>query len=255
MFKLNSKKEVNQNLKKLKQKKEKILVIHYACESFYDLKNGKTPRINSIAIQNFSNRLTEIFSISKIAEIKGYNSKDIENHYDKLEKEILNEYFNYIKDKLKDHIFVHWNMKNGQYGFQALEHRCKTLKGEIITIPDNNKIGLSHSLLILFGENYVPDEPSGRLLNIAIKNGLNTENFLPGKEEAQAFKKKEYNKIDQSILRKVEVISSILYNLLEGKLKTDSKYYSIKELCKYLLGIFFTYIIYRILDFTYDDFF
>lgn len=27
------------------------LIIHYSCESFYDIKDGKTPRITSIAVK------------------------------------------------------------------------------------------------------------------------------------------------------------------------------------------------------------
>lgn len=43
------------NLKKtileLYEKSDRVLVIHYACESFHDLEKGNTPRVTSIAIE------------------------------------------------------------------------------------------------------------------------------------------------------------------------------------------------------------
>ena len=62
-----------------------LLIIHYSCESFYDIKDGRTPRITSIAVRYFNTGQTETFSIHKVAEKKG-NLSEIESHYDELEK-------------------------------------------------------------------------------------------------------------------------------------------------------------------------
>ena len=48
----------------------KYYTIHYSCESFYDITDGRTPRITSIAIRNYDTAQTESFSIHKIAEKK-----------------------------------------------------------------------------------------------------------------------------------------------------------------------------------------
>src|SRR5687767_2590058 len=39
-----------------------LLVIHYSCESFYDLKDGRSPRITSIAVRSPRNHQTQSFS-------------------------------------------------------------------------------------------------------------------------------------------------------------------------------------------------
>ena len=40
--------------KKIDKARENYLIIHYSCESFYDIKDGKTPRITSIAIFQYT---------------------------------------------------------------------------------------------------------------------------------------------------------------------------------------------------------
>ena len=38
------------------------LIIHYSCESFYDIKDGHTPRITSIAVYAYATAQTDSFS-------------------------------------------------------------------------------------------------------------------------------------------------------------------------------------------------
>lgn len=64
-------KKAKQILNDIAQKPELYYVIHYSCESFYDIKDGRSPRITSIAIRQLSSGQTTSFSIHKIAEIKG----------------------------------------------------------------------------------------------------------------------------------------------------------------------------------------
>ena len=58
---------VKSEIKRLLEDKKRVLFIHYSCESFYDIKEGHTPRITSIAIQYLNTTTTELFSIYKIA--------------------------------------------------------------------------------------------------------------------------------------------------------------------------------------------
>ena len=66
---------------------EHCVVIHYSCESFYDRKNPRSPRITSIAIRNLESGQTKSFSIHLVAERRGLLDS-IEQHYDLLEKEM-----------------------------------------------------------------------------------------------------------------------------------------------------------------------
>ncbi len=58
-------------LKEIEESPREYLVIHYSCESFYDIRDGRTPRITSIAIREFDSGQTHSFSIHKIAEKQG----------------------------------------------------------------------------------------------------------------------------------------------------------------------------------------
>src|SRR6476620_9408727 len=80
-------------IEELVDKPEYVLIIHYSCESFYDIKEGRTPRITSIAVRYLKSAKTKSFSIHKIAEIEKVEFDEIENHYDELEKQMLSEYF------------------------------------------------------------------------------------------------------------------------------------------------------------------
>lgn len=61
-------------------------IIHYSCESFYDIKDGKTPRITSIAVKYLDTGQTKSFSIHKVAELEAIPFSQIIDNYDQLEK-------------------------------------------------------------------------------------------------------------------------------------------------------------------------
>lgn len=54
------------------------------------------------------------------------------------------------------------------------------------------------------------------------KNHITKLDFLTGAEEASAFEAKEYVKLHQSTLRKVDVIAIIAVMAHEGTLKTEA---------------------------------
>lgn len=72
------------------------LIIHYSCESFYEIVDGKTPRITSIAVRFLHTSQTKSFSIHKIAELKRVPFTEISDRYDDLEKEMLKEFLNLL---------------------------------------------------------------------------------------------------------------------------------------------------------------
>lgn len=74
------------------------LIIHYSCESFYDIKDGKTPRITSIAVRYLNTAQTKSFSIHKVAELKKIPLDEVNGSYDQLEKEMLKDFFDFVKE-------------------------------------------------------------------------------------------------------------------------------------------------------------
>ena len=131
--------------------------------------------------------------------------KDINDHYDELEKKMLTEFYDYV-EKHKNYAWVHWNMRNINYGSAALEQQCKVLGGDPIGFQESCRYDLHLLLKHLYGDNYI-DHP--RLGNLVEKNSLTHPHFLKGAEEAEAFENSEYRKLHQTTLCKVDIISNI----------------------------------------------
>lgn len=212
--------EAKEQLTEINKKRDNVVVIHYSCESFYDRPDGTSPRITSIAVRNLATAQTESFSIHQIAERdKKISTKEIETHYDELEKNMLEKFYNYAKGH-QNHIWLHWNMRNINYGFAALEHRYQVLGGEPVEIQESYRRDLSLLLMQLYGDNYIHHR---RLENIVEKNSLGHPHFLKGAEEAEAFENSNYVKLHQSTLCKVDIISHLADRAVSSTLKTDAK--------------------------------
>ena len=194
------------------------LIIHYSCESFSNLPQGNTPRVTSIAVRNVRNGQTHSFSIHKKAELENILPNEINQHYNKLEKDMLDEYFEFVKKHLQ-HNWVHINMRNINYGFEAINHRYQVLGGRPIQINDNQKIDLARLFIDIYGRQY-SEHP--RFESLYRKNNITMTSFLSGKEEADAFDNCDYVALHQSTLRKVDNMHSVLSLAVEGDLKTKS---------------------------------
>lgn len=216
-------KEACKILKQIDKNPDNYLIIHYSCESFYDITDGHTPRITSIAIYSYSTAQTDSFSIHKTAEKKHIAIDCIEAKYDELERIMLDEYFDYIKEH-KNYRWIHWNMRDINYGFKAIEHRYEVLGGKPELISDLNKIDLSRLFIKCYGVDYI-DHP--RMEKLLLLNGIKAKNYLKGAEEAIAFSNKEYIKLHQSTLRKVDVFADLLNRAIHGTLKVNSKWWDI----------------------------
>ena len=223
LTRLRRRREARRGFEHIDNKRDMYLVVHYSCESFYDIKDGRTPRITSIAIRNFATGQTHSFSIHKCAEQNHVPFLDITSRYDELERQMLDEYFDFIKSR-HGYSFIHWNMRDVNYGFQAIEHRYKVLGGEPFVIDDARKFDLARALVSHFGITYVPHGESGRLHGLMELNKMTVRDILTGKEEAAAFDNKEFIKLHQSTLRKVDVMANILERVLDGSLKTNASW-------------------------------
>lgn len=208
-------------MKDIDNKRDNCLIIHYSCESFYEIADGHSPRITSIAIANLFSSQTDSFSIHMIAEEMKYDLNNFENEYDIVEKQMLDNFYDYVKEH-KNCIWVHWNMRDVNYGFQAIEHRYKVLGGIPIIVENSKKVDLAKLFIDFYGKNYIGHPRMTELIKL---NNLTHKDFLDGAAEAEAFQKKEYVKLHQSTLRKVNIFADFLDLSLQGKLKTCSKWY------------------------------
>ena len=219
---IKDRRETLRQLRGLDSRRESVLVIHYSCESFYDRPNGATPRVTSIAARNLSSGQTESFSIHKVAELKKTPLSQIASHYDLLEKEMLDEFGDFLQRNLHC-TWVHWNMRDINYGFQAIEHRHKVLGGNPPQrLPEERKFDLARALIGIYGVGYAGHP---RLESIVKRNKITDKSFLVGKDEAAAFDNGEFVKLHQSTLRKVDILANLFGRVLDGSLKTNASWW------------------------------
>ncbi len=197
-----------------------VVVIHYSCESFYDRPDGASPRITSIAVRNLSSAQTTSFSIHQIAERdKKRTTEEIEAAYDDLEKKMLKEFYEYVETH-KNHFWLHWNMRDINYGFPAIAHRFKVLGGKPTDIHESQLFDLARILVGLFGVGYAGHP---RLTWLVDRNKISDRDLLSGEEEAKAFDSRQYVRLHQSTLRKVDILSGIFGRTADGTLQTNAK--------------------------------
>jgi hypothetical protein len=213
---LDLRKRARDRLKYVEEGLSNVMIIHYSCESFIDKQDGYSPRISAIGVRNADSGQTYSFSIHRVAELDGIPRDEIEGHYDRLEKAMMQEFFDFLAER-KASIFVHWNMRDGNYGFQALYHRFRVLGGTPVTIDETRLLDLARTLVDIYGTQYMAHP---RLRKLVDYNGISRKNFLTGEEEADAFAKKEYIRLHKSTLAKVDCITDILMLTLTGKLRT-----------------------------------
>ncbi|EAC9862494.1 hypothetical protein LP21_03150 [Listeria monocytogenes] len=205
-------------LTEIDSRKSDYLIIHYACESFY-VENGKSSRIICIAIRQLDDGQTTMFSINQMAELHHISYKDIEDKYDELEKLMLDKFFFFLSEN-KHKKWLHWSMRDNNYGFKAIEHRYSVLGGQPNCIPDSHKIDLSWLLVKIYGKNYAP---KSKMQNLMLLNNIQQRDFLSGEDEANAIEKSEYIKVNMSTASKVELFSHYFSLAIDSNLKTENK--------------------------------
>jgi hypothetical protein len=200
------------------------LVVHYSCESFYDRPSGASPRITSIAVRRLDSGQTASFSIHQVAERHGHDLDKIDASYDAFEKEMLKEYFTFV-DRHLSHKWLHWNMRDINYGFAALEHRYRVLGGDPCTIADDHKFDLARLLIDCYGVGYIGHP---RLERLVEKNNITRMAFMSGAEEAAAFEARNYVGLHQSTLRKVDILANIAERAHRQSLKTNATWWELR---------------------------
>ena len=200
-----------------------VWVIHYSCESFYERTDGRSPRITSIAIRKLDAGQTVSFSIHQVAEVDGIDLSGIAAQYDTLERKMLDAYFAHIGSH-RGMKYLHWNMRDINYGFAAIEHRYRVLGGQPFVILDDNKFDLARLLIDIYGVGYTGHP---RLTTILDKNRVEPRDFLNGASEAQAFEQQNYVGLHQSTLRKVDVLANIAGRAYDRSLKTNTTWWEV----------------------------
>jgi hypothetical protein len=209
-------------VKLLQENSVSVLVIHYSCESFTDRPRGDSPRITSIAVRRLDTGQTHSFSIHKIAELHRADLAALEANYDAYEREMLDEFFAFARINER-HRWLHWNMRDANFGFAAIEHRYRVLGGDPIVLQDEWKFDLARLLIQLYGPDYIGHP---RLESLIDYNKISRLAFMTGEQEAAAFDRHDYVALHQSTLRKVDIIPNIFSRIVNGSLKTSANWWA-----------------------------
>jgi hypothetical protein len=209
--------------KEVKKHPERFYIIHYSSQSLYDEgvdRDGLSPRITSIAVMHVSTRQTVTFAIHAVAEELGISKDQVEARYDEIEGAILERFYSFARDR-REKYWIHWNMRNIVFGFEHLEHRYRVLtKKEPPLVPMEVRVNLNDMFREWYGSGYAPDP---RMLNLMLLNGERDTRFLVGKEEAEAFKARDFIRMHTSTISKVEFFRYALMLSLKGRLKTAGR--------------------------------
>lgn len=209
----------------LKKSQPALFIIHYSCQNLNDRNEGYSPRVTSIAVLHVDSDTMHSFSIHLIAEIEKIERDNISEHYDELEAKMLRKFFNFVGNH-QDSYWLHWNMTNVNYGFEAIEHRFRVLtQEEPPHIEDSRRYNLSSLIQAIYGKDCVDDPKMPNLMDL---NGGKNRNFLTGQEEVQAFAKKEYVKLHKSTMTKAYWFKSMFFRLAKGKVNTKRSNWRVK---------------------------
>ncbi|ENR8889908.1 hypothetical protein JAG44_001311 [Citrobacter koseri] len=214
-----------ETLKQLKANEKDLFIIHYSCENLNDNNENYSPRITSIAVLHVGSATMHSFSIHLVAEVNKIERNLINEHYDALEGEMLRQFFEFVSDNINGY-WLHWNMTNINYGFEALSHRYKVLtQNESKRIPDSRKYNLSALILSVYGKNCVEHPRMASFMKL--NDGEHRDN-LTGKEEVEAFAAKEYVRLHKSTMSKVYWFQHMYFLLQQNKIKVHNKNLSYK---------------------------
>lgn len=215
------------NLQKLTQDASQVLFIHYSqSNTFEDDDYGNiSPIISSIVIKSLDGQIDQQFAIHFEADKADIPKDEIQNSYRDLELRILKSFNEFVRRH--NHCYwIHWDMKNIHFGFEAIKHRYEKIFGDLKDyneIPINNKKNLRAIIEGMYGESFVSGPDT--LKSLLICNSGNVENnaYLSPIVESTEFERKHFFNVIQSVDLKVDFIKSATIKLMNRRLLVSNK--------------------------------
>lgn len=194
-------------------------VVHYACEGFEKLEG----RMAAIAVRNLGTGATTLFDVtSKLPA--GVTPKSADpSELAQAELRMLEDFDTFLQGH-PNHYWLHWNMRDATFGFDALQRRQRALGGSPGTLPAAQmRIDLGSRMFDLYGDRYAA--PPSRLETLAARNGLGMASLISGAEQGELVTRGDYRRVERSLLNRVDLLYSIAIKAGENTLKTDARWY------------------------------
>ena len=197
--------DLSTQIVELRRAQSQIRVIHYGCESWYNVKD-RPVEVSCIAIVDLTTKDQVSFSQT--------------DHREDHERKLLEQFYRYARDT-PDALYLHWNMHSSDYGFAAIDKRFKYLVGQDppYSISKEKRYDLDSLISFRYGAEYAAHP---KLATLGTLNQFNRRYFLSGKDEAEKFEAKEYGDIQRSITEKAQLIAYLGTRFLNGLLETNS---------------------------------
>ncbi len=215
------------NLRKLTEDPSKVLFIHYSQSNTFDEDDygNISPIITSIVVKSLDDQIDQQFAIHFEADKADIPIDEIQYSYRELELRILKSFNDFVR-RHNECNWIHWDMKNIHFGFEAIKHRYEKIFGDLKDyneIPINNKKNLRNIIEGMYGEDFV--DGSDTLKAILKCNYGNVDNnvYLSSNIESTEFERKNFINVIKSVDLKVESIRKITNKLMQKKLKVSNK--------------------------------
>jgi hypothetical protein len=189
-----------------------VICIHYSCENFNDVVD-RPAAVSAIGVAPFTDpsgeHQADVFSIANSAE---------NDDRDAREKDMFQRFFEFARNQTDAH-WVHWNMNNATYGFNALIARYRYLleKEPPAVFRSERLYDLDSIVGARYGEAFVPHP---KLPNLCRMNKMFMTLFSTGVEEASAFADGNFGLCERSAGHKAHLLASILQKFTSGTLQT-----------------------------------
>lgn len=205
-------------IKDITRNKSGIFSIYCSYESFINSKSS-IPRVTSISIYNLATAETKTFWLHQEAEHKGYTSRRLTlEQLNAAERSMIERFFRFAK-KHQSYVWIHWDMNDSIYGFEALNSRIKLLGGKPLTatvIMSHYKCDLLILLSKLYGPNFESEEMGNRVIGLVKRNKITNDSILTREQEAEAYFKKEHQTIVMSSQNNAKAIG-LIFGLASSK--------------------------------------
>jgi hypothetical protein len=209
----------------LENNPSQALLIHYSRQNLMDNESGiATPRIIAIMVKSVDGGQTECFAIHHEAEKADILLENITNYYDLLEERLLRAFNAFVKAN-RNCKWIHWDMNDVHFSFEAIRHRyCVMVEEEgkdFQEISLQNRVNLNSLLKEIHGDDY-EIEPVFENLMKSNNHGVCKHDFLTMEDEAKAFIKLEFPLILKSLVCKVDFLTEILNKTIENSLSISN---------------------------------
>lgn len=202
------------------------LIIHYSYASFQNENDEISPMITAIVVKSLDGNIYEHFGIHIEADLINCTKQEIKDYYPELELSMLEKYKDFLKMH-QDTFWIHWDMVNINYGFQAIKHRYIRLAGELkgrdfYEVPSHKKVNLDSIIQQMYGDNYAPNPDKLHDL-LLINNVKNQNKYLSLSQEENEFAKLNFKSVYDSVDFKTNLLLKFTKVLERKKLKIPNK--------------------------------